>query len=146
MVITAATLDALTVGNTHGDLLPTKELALAAQRARIDLSAVGAPTGEHLRGYLSALRGAAGEYRVVNMLAAGDLPVPAGTEQVTLEPFTTPGVDLHIVGHRLDTAANVKIARDADVIVEHLVRHANEVPISMRRPTRRQTPRHADCE
>lgn len=129
LVVVAATLDGLSAQDAYGDLLSDQELALAADRAGIDLASVDPSTMEELRGYLSALRGAAGEHAVVSLLTTGALPAPAGADIVTLEPFTTPGVDLHFVGPGLDTAANVKIAADADVILAHFARYASQVPI-----------------
>lgn len=129
LVVVMAALDAMAMADPAGDLLPPAELARVAERTGIDLGDIDAPSVEQVRGYLSALRGAAGEYEVLDGLAAGTLPVPPGTNQVTLEGFTVPGVDLQLLGPGIDTAANVKIASSADVIVDHFSRFGEQVPI-----------------
>ena len=131
LVVAAAALDGLAADPPDIELVGDGELAAAAGRAGIHLSAMTEAQAEQLRGYVSAVRGAAGENWVVDRLAAGDLPVPAGTDRVVLQDFTAPGADLvfYGTGGEILSAANVKVAADADVIIEHLSRYADSVPI-----------------
>ena len=133
LLIVGATIDSLrdaSVERPDVDLIDQSELEQAASRANIDTGALEVATQEELRGYWSAIRGAAGELHVTEQLASGELPLPVGTDTAQLEGFTVPGRDISFfVGDDYATAANVKIASSADVIVEHFARYAETVPI-----------------
>lgn len=80
------------------------------------------------RGALILLRGVAGELWVHEALSAGGLPTPRGQPNAELLEFTTPGADLRFSGPSGEVLANVKISRDADVIIDHIAAHPH-VPL-----------------
>lgn len=133
LLLAAGAIDSLVADSTdvEADLIDHAELVRAAERANIDVGAMSAAEGEELRGFVSAVRGAAGEQWVTERLVSGELPVPDGTVTAVLHDFGVPGVDLtfHDGVGALIGAANVKIAGTADVVTEHLDRYADVVPI-----------------
>lgn len=126
LVVAGAAMDLLRVrADPRVDVLAPQELQEAAQRANIDLAAARAAEEPSLQGFISAVRGTAGELHALDQLAAGSLPAPPGTAQVDLIEHTYPGVDLSFsdaAGHVIDTA-NVKIAADPGIALRHLGRH-----------------------
>lgn len=86
--------------------------------------APGYNSEEATRAVLYGVRGAAGEYWVMERLIDGDLPVPAGADRVELIDFHEPGMDLRFFSGGTEVvAANVKIAKDAAVVIRHLERY-----------------------
>lgn len=132
-VTAGATVDVhLSIGNEPEiDVLAPDELAAAAERAGIDLSAATAADGMALQGFVSALRGTAGERATLEGLLDGSLPAPSGASAARLEVHTLPGVDLTFtdVSGLTVGAANVKIAADPNVVVRHFERYADTVPL-----------------
>ena len=107
------------------DVLAPDELTAAAERAYIDLSAARAADEPALQGFVSALRGTAGELHALDLLSEGKLPTPDGTSRVELITHEFPGVDLAFLdadGSLIDTA-NVKIAASPDIALRHFGRH-----------------------
>lgn len=127
LIAAGASWDALqaTSVDARVDVLAPEELTAAAERASIDLSAARDADEPALQGFVSALRGTAGELHALELLAAGQLPAPAGTSRVELITHEFPGVDLAFrdaSGSLIDTA-NVKIAASPDIALRHFGRH-----------------------
>ena len=127
LIAAGASWDALqTTGvDARVDVLAPDELTAAAERAYIDLSAARAADEPALQGFVSALRGTAGELHALDLLSEGKLPAPDGTSRVELITHEFPGVDLEFQdagGNVIDTA-NVKIAASPDIALRHFGRH-----------------------
>lgn len=126
LIVAGGSVDALRADVApRVDVLASDELHAAAERANIDLADARAAEEPSLQGFISALRGTAGELHALDQLATGALPAPPGTEQVHLIEHTAPGVDLLFTdasGRAID-AANVKIAASPDIALRHFARH-----------------------
>lgn len=127
LVTAAVSADAarLASADPRVDVLTPDELFAAAQRAGINLDAARAADGPALQGFVSALRGTAGELHTLERLAAGDLASPAGTVRGELVAHHHPGVDLafYDAAGRLVDTANVKIAANPDIVLRHFGRY-----------------------
>jgi hypothetical protein len=124
-IVAAGSLDGAVASPARIDVLAPDELTAAAERAHIDLAAASTADEPALQGFVSALRGTAGELHTLEALADGALPAPVGTASAELVTHTHPGVDLvfrDARGHVLDTA-NVKIAANPDIALRHFGRH-----------------------
>ncbi|MFA9432009.1 hypothetical protein [Egicoccus sp. AB-alg2] len=125
-VTAAGSLDAVVLGGQPRiDVLTTDELAAAAARAHIDLAAATEADEPALQGFVSALRGTAGELLTLEALNDGRLPAPGRAVHAELIAHHHPGVDLafHDAGGAIVDTANVKIAADPDVALRHFGRH-----------------------
>lgn len=127
LIAAGASWDALhtTRVDARVDVLAPDELTAAADRAYIDLSAARAADEPALQGFVSAVRGTAGELHALDLLSEGKLPAPDGTSRVELITHEFPGVDLVFLdaaGSLIDTA-NVKIASSPDIALRHFGRH-----------------------
>jgi hypothetical protein len=125
-IVTGAALDASVMSATpRVDVLAVDELTAAAERANIDLGAATSAEDPALQGFVSALRGTAGELHTLEMLSEGRLPAPPGSVSTELIAHEYPGVDLVFrdqAGRLIDTA-NVKIATSPDIALRHFGRH-----------------------
>jgi hypothetical protein len=124
-IVATGSLDGAVTARPRIDVLAPNELAAAAERANIDLAAATAADEPALQGFVSALRGTAGELHTLEALVDGALPAPLGTASAELVTHTHPGVDLvfrDASGQVIDTA-NVKIAATPDVALRHFGRH-----------------------
>jgi hypothetical protein len=123
LVYATPALDVLTtpVVTDNVDLLGDSELAVAAERANVGHFDWHTAEAESVRGALTALRGAAGEYWVLERLASGELAMPAGAVAVELMAHHHPGVDLRFTDAMGDTVAlaNVKVAMNETVVLRH---------------------------
>jgi hypothetical protein len=125
-VTAAGSLDAVALGGRPRiDVLTTDELAVAAERAHIDLAAATEADEPALQGFVSALRGTAGELHTLEALNDGSLPAPGAAVHAELIAHHHPGVDLAFrdSGGAVVDTANVKIAADPDVVLRHLGRY-----------------------
>jgi hypothetical protein len=125
-IVTGASLDASVMNATpRVDVLAADELTAAAERANIDLAAATSADDLALQGFVSALRGTAGELHALELLSEGRLPAPEGSASTELIAHEYPGVDLVFrdqTGRLIDTA-NVKIATSPDIALRHFGRH-----------------------
>ena len=130
LLLAAGAMDTLSA-DAGADLVADPDLMAAAGRAGIDVAARSVAEGEQLRGFVSAVRGAAGEQWVADRLINGELPVPDGTVTAMLHDFGLPGVDITLRDGAGDVlgAANVKIAGTSAVVAEHIERYADAVPV-----------------
>lgn len=111
-------------GRPLADWFADSDLQRAVERSRLGGFVPDAAETHALEAVLYGVRGAAGEYWVVDEIARGDMAVPTGAETVELVPHHQPGVDLVFFGPAGEVAtANVKVARDANVVVRHFEQH-----------------------
>jgi hypothetical protein len=126
-VTAAGSLDAVVLGGQQRiDVsLTTDELAAAAERAHIDLAAATEADEPAIQGFVSALRGTAGELLTLEALNDGRLPAPGRAVHAELIAQHHPGVDLafYDAGGAIVGTANVKIAADPEVALRHFGRH-----------------------
>lgn len=120
----AQSMSGKTDGRSLGERLADGDLARAVERSRLDSFNPSDRNDEAVRAVLYGVRGAAGEYWVVDEIADGSLPVPMGVDTVELVPHHQPGVDLVFqrAGGAVATA-NVKVAQDATVVRRHFEKH-----------------------